>query len=280
MNIIITGVYGFLGSNLANFLANKHNVFGLYHKNKNEKLSKQITIFSDVTQVNVQPDVIVMCHAAVVSGTAVLSENELEAGNVSFTQTILNYFSKAKIIYISTVAVYGNYAQLITETTSENPQSDYAVSKLKAEQLLLKNTTPTIIRFSSLYGNGMKENTIIPMYCQQAIQDKRIVVWGDGSRMQNYIHISDAVKLINKIVENDIKVNFPILGVSKKEYSNAQLAEIIRTYTDSEIFFDGIDASKSVQYDNTISQKAVNWQPEMDLETGIKQFLEWKQKQF
>ncbi len=211
MNIIITGVYGFLGSNLANFLANKHNVFGLYHKNKNEKLSKQITIFSDVTQVNVQPDVIVMCHAAVVSGTAVLSENELEAGNVSFTQTILNYFSKAKIMYISTVAVYGNYAQLITETTSENPQSDYAVSKLKAEQLLLKNTTPTIIRFSSLYGNGMKENTIIPMYCQQAIQDKRIVVWGDGSRMQNYIHISDAVKLINKIVENDIKVNFPIL---------------------------------------------------------------------
>ena len=280
MNIIITGVYGFLGSNLANFLANKHNVFGLYHKNKNEKLSKQITIFSDVTQVNVQPDVIVMCHAAVVSGTAVLSENELEAGNVSFTQTILNYFSKAKIIYISTVAVYGNYAQLITETTSENPQSDYAVSKLKAEQLLLKNTTPTIIRFSSLYGNGMKENTIIPIYCQQALQDKRIVVWGDGSRMQNYIHISDAVKLINKIVENDIKVNFPILGVSKKEYSNAQLAEIIRTYTDSEIFFDGIDASKSVQYDNTISQKAVNWQPEMDLETGIKQFLEWKQKQF
>jgi len=126
----------------------------------------------------------------------------------------------------------------------------------------------------------MKENTIIPIYCQQAIQDKRIVVWGDGSRMQNYIHISDAVKLINKIVENDVKVNFPILGVSKKEYSNAQLAEIIGTHTDSEIIFDGIDVSKSVQYDNTISQKAVNWQPEMDLETRIKQFLEWKQKQF
>ena len=280
MKILVTGVYGFLGFNLANFLAEKHNVFGLYHKNKRENLSKNITVFSDVTQVNVQPDVIVMCHAAVVSGTAVLSENELEAGNVSFTQTILNYFPKAKIIYISTVAVYGNSAQLITETTSENPQSDYAVSKLKAEQLLLKNTNSTIIRFSSLYGNGMKENTIIPIYCQQAIQDKRIVVWGDGSRMQNYIHINDAVKLINKIVENDIKVNFPILGVSKKEYSNAQLAEIIGTYTDSEIIFDGIDVSKSVQYDNTISQKAVNWQPEMDLETGIKQFLEWKQKQF
>ena len=58
------------------------------------------------------------------------------------------------------------------------------------------------------------------------------------------------------------------------------MAEIIETYTDSEIIFDGIDVSKSVQYDNTISQKAVNWQPEMDLETRIKQFLEWKQKQF
>jgi UDP-glucose 4-epimerase len=126
----------------------------------------------------------------------------------------------------------------------------------------------------------MKENTIIPIYCKQALQDKRIVVWGDGSRIQNYIHISDAIQLINKIVENDIKVNFPILGVSNKEYSNTQLAEIIGDCTHSEITFNGIDASKSVQYNNTISQKAVNWQPEMDLETGIKQFLEWKQKQF
>ena len=280
MKILVTGVYGFLGFHLANFLVEKHDVFGLYHKKKRENLSKKVTVFNDVTQIYNQPDVVVMCHAAVVSGTTVLSEKELETGNVSLTQAILNCFPKAKIIYISTVAVYGNSAQLITETTSENPQSDYAVSKLKAEQLLLKNTTPTIIRFSSLYGNGMKENTIIPIYCQQAIQDKRIVVWGDGSRMQNYIHISDAVQLISKIIENDIKVNFPILGVSKKEYSNAQLAEIIGTYTDSEIIFDGIDVSKSVQYDNTISQKAVNWQPEMDLETGIKQFLEWKQKQF
>ena len=280
MKILVTGVYGFLGFNLANFLAEKHDVFGLYHKNKRENLSKDITVFKDVTKIIVQPDVVVMCHAAVVSGTVVLSENELEAGNVSFTQTILNSFPNAKIIYVSTVAVYGNSSQLITETTSENPQSDYAVSKLKAEQLLLKNTTPTIIRFSSLYGNGMKENTIIPIYCEQALQDKRFVVWGDGSRMQNYIHISDAVKLINKIVENDIKVNFPILGVSKKEHSNVQLAEIIGDYTHSEITFNGIDASKSVQYNNTISQKAVNWQPEIDLETGIKQFLEWKQKQF
>ena len=280
MKILVTGVYGFLGFHLANFLAEKHDVFGLYHKNKRENLSKNITVFSDVTQMDVQPDVVVMCHAAVVSGTTVLSEKELEIRNVSFTQTILNCFPKAKIIYISTVAVYGNTAQLITESTSENPQSDYAASKLKAEKLLLKNAKPTIIRFSSLYGNGMKENTIIPIYCQQAMQDKRIIVWGDGSRMQNYIHINDAVKLINKIVENEIKVNFPILGVSKKEYSNAQLAEIIGTYTDSEIIFDGIDVSKSVQYDNTISQKAVNWQPEMDLEKGIKQFIEWKQKQF
>ena len=146
--------------------------------------------------------------------------------------------------------------------------------------MILKNTTPTIIRFSSLYGNGMKENTIIPIYCQQALQDKKIVVWGDGLRLQNYIHISDAVQLISKVIDSDIKTNFPILGVSKKEYSNAQLAEIIGAYTVSEIIFDGIDVSKSVQYDNTISQKAVNWQPEMDLETGIKQFLEWKQKQF
>jgi UDP-glucose 4-epimerase len=223
-----------------------------------------------------QPDIVVMCHAAVASGSTVLSEKELEIGNVALTQTVLNCFPNAKIIYVSTVAVYGDSEQIISESTRENPQSNYAISKLKAEKLVQKIPLHVIIRLSSLYGNGMKENTIIPIYCKQALKDKRIVVWGDGSRMQNYIHISDAIQLIGNIVENDIKVDFPILGVSNKEYSNAQLAEIIGDYTHSDITFNGIDISKSVQYNNTISQKAVNWQPEMDLGTGIKQFLEWK----
>ncbi|ESU25969.1 hypothetical protein FLJC2902T_29820 [Flavobacterium limnosediminis JC2902] len=280
MKILVTGVYGFLGFHLANFLAEKHEVFGLYHINKREGLSNAVCVFSELSQLNIQPDVVVMCHAAVASGTTVLSENELEIGNVSLTREILNYFPKAKFIYISTVAVYGDSEVILTENTKENPQSTYALSKLKAEQLVQKSPLHAIIRFSSLYGNGMKENTIIPIYCKQALHDGKVSVWGDGTRLQNYIHVRDAVSLIHKIIQNTIEVDFPVLGVSNKEYANVKLAELIGAYTDSEIVFEGSDFSKSVQYNNTISQKAVNWHPKTDLETGIKQFLEWRRKQF
>lgn len=57
-----------------------------------------------------------------------------------------------------------------------------------------------ILRISSLYGEGMKENTLISNYCDKALENKCIEVWVTGSRKQNYIHVANVVELLEKII--------------------------------------------------------------------------------
>lgn len=281
VKILITGIYGFLGCNLANQLSKENEVIGLYNANKNSLLNTSIATFSNIEEIQFKPNVIVMCHAAVVSGNTQLSNDTLFNTNVEFTNKILNYFPEVKIIYISSVSVFGNYDnEKITEQTSVNPLNDYAKSKLAAEQLCLIDDKNVVIRFSSLYGNGMKENTLIPNYVNQALKNNKIEVWGKGLRYQNYIHVDDAVSLIEKVVYHNKKISFPVLGVDSKEYSNKEVAEIIAEKTNAKINFINNDNSASFFYNNTVSKNVLNWQPNFNLIQGINNYLKWKEKQY
>ena len=278
MNILITGVYGFLGSHLANHLAKEHAVCGLYNSTTTSKLDPAILVFSDAKLLPFVPDVVVMCHAAVVSGTTQLENSILFQTNVNTTEALLQQFPNAKTIYVSSVAVFGTQHKPCTETTAEHPESDYAISKYWGEKIVVQNKNNAVVRFSSLYGEGMKENTLVPNYCNQSIQKNTIQVWGSGKRVQNYIHISDAVRLIEKMIQSEKKLNFPVLGVSNKEYSNVEIAQMISKVSQCTIEFVGEDESKSFSYDNSLTQSELNWRPEMPLEEGIKKYVAWKKK--
>lgn len=277
MNILITGISGFLGSYLAEKLSKEHSVIGLYHLNKSNLIA-DITCFDNLESIKNIPDVIVMCHAAVSSGITNVDKNTLFEVNVDFTKKILQKFLGVKMIYISSVSVFGSKKEIIQENSFTDPQTEYALSKLDAENEVKKNNNTSIIRFSSLYGNGMKENTLIPNYCNQALESQTIKVWGDGSRLQNYIHIDDAVNLIEKVLDHQSEIAFSVLGTYSKEYSNNEVAKIISTLTNARIEYVNQDTSTSFQFDNTMTQKILNWQPKKDLEFGLKNYLEWKKK--
>jgi len=278
MKILITGIYGFLGSHLAKKLSQKHSVTGLYHTEKRMVLNPEIVCFNKLESIDVIPDVIIMCHAAVSSGTTNLDKTKLFETNVDFTKKIVEKFADIKSIYISSVSIFGTKNEIINEQSFANPETDYAESKLSGEKEASQNSNSIIIRFSSLYGNEMKENTLIPNYCNQALQSQKIQVWGDGSRRQNYIHINDAVSLIESAIASKIKIDFPILGVSPKEYSNDEVAKIISELTNSEINYINHDDSPSFHYNNEMTQKILNWQSEIELKNGLKHYLEWKKK--
>jgi UDP-glucose 4-epimerase len=278
MKILITGIYGFLGTHLAHKLAENHTVFGLYNTEKEVVFKENIICFNRLELIDIIPDVIIMCHAAVSSGTTNINKSALNETNVNFTKKILKNFSTIKSIYVSSVSIFGSQKEVINEHSILNPETDYALSKLLGEKEVNENPDSVIIRFSSLYGNGMKENTLIPNYCNQALRNKSIQVWGSGSRFQNYIHINDAVHLIEKAIDYKSKIDFPILGVSSKEYSNDEIAKIISKLTDSEIDYINQDNSPSFYYDNKMTQKTLDWQSEIELKKGLKQYLEWKKK--
>jgi len=278
MKILITGIYGFLGTRLANKLAENHTIFGLYNTEKEVVFNENIVCFNKLDSIDMMPDVIIMCHAAVSSGSTNIDKHVLIETNVNFTKEIVEKFPTIKIIYVSSVSIFGNQNEVVNEQSILNPETDYAFSKLLGEKEVNQNSNSIIIRFSSLYGNEMKENTLIPNYCNQALRSQTIQVWGNGSRRQNYIHIDDAINLIESAIECKTKINFPILGVSSKEYSNDEVAKIISELTNSEINYINKDDSPSFHYNNEVTQKTLNWQSEIELKNGLKHYLEWKKK--
>jgi nucleoside-diphosphate-sugar epimerase len=278
MKILITGIYGFLGGHLASKLAENHTVFGLYNTEKEIVFKENIICCNKLELIDIVPDLIIMCHAAVSSGETNIKKATLIETNVNFTKKIVKKYSTIKSIYVSSVSIFGNQKEVVNEQSILNPETDYALSKLLGEKEIRPNSDSVIIRFSSLYGNGMKENTLIPNYCNQALENKSIHVWGNGSRFQNYIHINDAIRLIEKIIDYKSKIDFPVLGVSSKEYSNDEVAKIISELTNSEINYINQDNSPSFHYNNKMTQKTLDWQAEIELKNGLKQYIEWKKK--
>lgn len=278
MKILITGIYGFLGTHLADKLAENHSVYGLYNTEKQIVFKENIICFNKLELIDIVPDIIIMCHAAVSSGITNINKSALLETNVNFTKKIVKKFASIKSIYVSSVSIFGSQKEVINEKSILNPETDYALSKLLGEKEVSQNLNSIIIRFSSLYGNGMKENTLIPNYSNQALEHKSIEVWGNGNRFQNYIHVNDAVRLIEKTIDCKSKINFSVLGVSSKEYSNNEVAKIISKLTNSEINYINQDNSPSFHYNNEMTQKTLDWQSEIELENGLKQYLEWKKK--
>ena len=279
MNILITGIYGFLGSNLANELQGDTTVVGLYNQNKKNELNNSIKVYNDLDEIKFKPDILILCHAAVVSGQDAVNIDKLAEINISLTKKILDKFPLAKCVYISSVSVYGENTSKLSENTIVNPISEYAKSKYLGEQVVLERNRSIIIRIASLYGNGMKENTLIPNYCNQAIIKNVIEVWGNGERIQNYIHVNDVVQLIKKSITYNNEASFIALGVSENEFSNNEVAKIIADETNSKIVFVNDDTSFSSCYDNVVTRNKLNWKPVINLNDGIKKYIKWKKVQ-
>lgn len=277
--ILITGIKGFLGSNLITSLSD-YELIGLGTK---EEFYQNVRVYNskDLESLDLDIDIIIVCHAAVASGNIIVPNDELYNVNVSLTEKISTKFSTAFIIYISTTSVYDINSGVITEESKINPQSNYALSKLWAERIVLKNSKSAILRISSLFGEGMKENTLIPNYVNQALLSNKILVWGLGERLQNFIYVNDVVKYITLMIDFQEKVYGKILlGVSEKEYSNLEIAKTISNETKAEINFVNEDNSKSARYDNKVSTDLLDWKPKVNIEERLKKYIEWKRKKY
>ena len=253
------------------------NVIGISRTKNNSNNKFKEFLSSELNRIDEKPEIIIICHAAVCSGNTKIDTQSLYNSNVEFTSDLVNHFPEAYFLYISSVSVYGNQAGVLEEKTPPSPESEYAISKLWGEQIVRKTKCHGILRLSSLYGENMKETTIVPNYVNQALKHRVIEVWGKGERRQNYFHISDAVAYIEKIITNKIEGVF--LGTSSKEFSNIELANIIRKETSATVKLVNSDNSKSFAFDNKSTREILGITSEKEFTNGIKEYIYWKQKQ-
>lgn len=277
---IVIGANGFIGRNLIATLKKDSKVIGVYHSN-NDGLYSDIKNISSKDLENLENDfdVVYILSAFIAGGQlSVADRKNLFKVNVQMVDTICKKFSNSRIIYVSSVSVYKESNDSVLEQSEEGGINEYGISKLWGEKIIERCNNYSIVRLSSVYGIGMKLNTIIPNYIKQALQNYAISIWGDGQRKQNYIHVSDVVNFLKKaaiIHENGI-----YLGTASESISNLELAKIIAQKTDCSLSFINDDISPSFCYDNKYSVTKLNYYPTVTIEKGISELIEWIKEKY
>lgn len=169
MKILITGVHGFVGSNLVSYLAHNYTIYGLDIIAPEKESVQKTYSWNDLDEGKI-PDVDAIVHLA---GKAHDTKNQAAADvyfkvNTGVTQKIYDYFlahpSIKKFIFFSTAKAAADRVEgVLTEDVVPAPVGPYGESKIKAEEYILANMPSAekqvyIFRPCMIHGPGNKGN--------------------------------------------------------------------------------------------------------------------------
>lgn len=277
-NCLVIGANSFVGSYLVKALKASHHVTAVYNNNK-DRLDSEVTNVSmtELDTLSAKYDDVYIVSAYIHTGKIDSTAREwMYKINVALVADICSRFPDAKFIYCSSVSVYSLKNGVIHEHDAEGGLNEYGISKLWGEKIILQTRQHAIVRFSSVYGTEMKMGTIIPNYITQGLKDKEITVYGEGARLQNYIHIQDAVNFL--LSAADYKENGTFLACAPDSISNLQLATAIAEELKCKVVFKGEDRSPSFNYNNEKTVELLGYKPGISIKEGINQVVKWIEK--
>jgi dTDP-glucose 4,6-dehydratase len=135
-----------------------------------------------------------------------------------------------------------------------------------------------ISRTFNSYGSRMRphDGRAIPTFLRQALQDKPLTVFGDGSQTRSFCFVDDQIDGLVALAESD--VHQPINIGNPDEYTVLQLAETVIEVAGSrsEIVFEAlpVDDPKIRQPDITRAQQLLGWEPKVGLREGLKRTID------
>lgn len=275
---LIIGANSFIGSHLVEALSSLSDVTAVFNQNT-DRLSDKVRNISvaAMDELDEQFDDVYIVSAYINTGAPdKTARNKLYEANVELVGKVCSNFTGARFIYCSSVSVYKIKDDTVYENDNEGGLNEYGISKLWGEKIIAQTGNYAIVRFSSVYGAGMQENTIIPRYIKQALTSGVINVYGKGSRVQNYIHVSDAVNFLIKSAA--LEENGIFLACADASISNADLANEIAGSIVCDVEFTGEDNSPSFIYNNEATVQKLNYKVQVSLNEGVNQVIKWIEK--
>lgn len=256
MNILIVGANSLLSQELIKLInrQNLHKAYGLCNISTNNCTQEAVYLnFSDLKGLAEPMDVVVLVASYIPYGKWDQIEKKLIETNVIFPRQISELYPEAHFVFCSSVSVYGSKETIISEDSEINPSNPYAMSKLKGEEIAQSHKRFDVVRFSSIIGPKIESPTFIPRAIEQAKNDQEIIVYGEGSRRQNYVHVREAAEYLFRCIHQN--ENGLYLGVGKKSWSNLEIAQMIQDeLPETRITFKGEDSSNSSIFDPTFSR--------------------------
>lgn len=231
MKILITGVHGFVGSNLVKVLSKEHTIYGLDIVSPDRKGVQKTYSWEDLDKGMI-PDVDAIIHLA---GKAHDTKNQAKADvyfriNTDLTKRIYDYFlqsSAKKFIQFSSVKAAADQVvgEKVDETVEPSPKGPYGESKIAAERYILSKMAKQtyILRPCMIHGPGNKGNLNLLFGVV-----KKGIPWPLGSfeNQRTFMSIDNLSFIIEGLLTKDVESG--IYHVNDDEsVSTNELIEII-----------------------------------------------------
>lgn len=213
-------------------------------------------------------------------------------GTIQTVDLALEY--QSRYLLASTSEVYGDpliHPQVESYWGNVNPigpRACYDETKRFAEAYVstatrLKDLNGGIVRIFNTYGPKMRINDgrIVPELCRQALEKLPLTLHGDGTQTRSFCFITDLVEGIIRLFESDIQE--PVNLGNPVEYQVIDFAKKLQSLTHDQSPFQFLparpDDPKMRRPDITRAKTLLGWEPQVSLEEGLKQSLDYFQKQ-
>ena len=213
MKILITGGTGFIGSHLTQFLKKDNDITIYDVKKPIEKDVKFILgdILDEQKILQSFQDFDAIIHLAATVGVENTETNPVLTLNTNIlgTKNILEACKKhniKKVILASSSEIYGEPRKVpIDEIQTPIPITTYGISKLASEEYL-KSYAKTcgfnysILRFFNVVGPKQSSRFVLPEFIKNALNNKPLVIHGNGLQIRAFCHIADICQGIEKSI--------------------------------------------------------------------------------
>ena len=307
---LITGVSGFIGSNLADALLDRgYTVNGIDNfatgrkQNLDRLLDRAAFDFTegDITELETAADIVTdvdyVFHQAAVPSVPRSVEDPVTStdANCTGTATVLDAARHADVdtvVVASSSSVYGSSAEIPkVETMTPNPESPYALSKYYTEKLALQcsdlyDIDTVALRYFNVFGPHQDPEgqyaAVIPKFVNLMLADERPSIYGDGEQSRDFTYIDNVVEANVRAAESDVSGETFNVGCGGRVTIN----ELITTLNDL------LDTDIEPTYENprpgdvrhshadiSKARELIGYEPDVRFEDGLKRTIEFLQEQ-
>ena len=323
MKLLVTGGLGFIGSNFILKLLKQKDVeitnidaelYGSDHRNlsKIENSEKYNFVKGNISNKKFMEEQIEKCDVVVNFAAESHVDRSIDGPdafiktNIIGTYTLLNeslnYYenmidSKKKsfrFLHVSTDEVFGSLGNFgyFKEDTPYDPSSPYSASKAASDLLVMAwNRTyklPVVItNCSNNYGPYQFPEKLIPLMIINAINNKKLPIYGSGENIRDWLYVSDHCRAIDMVLNNGEIGDCYLIG-GDAEKTNLEIVKTICEVLNELLPKKNFDYKSLIEFvedrpghdyryaiDFSKIKKKLNWSPQINFNDGIRQTVKW-----
>jgi len=293
--VLVTGGAGFVGSNLANHLADDNEVVALddCYLGTPENLDESVEfVEGSVLDEDLPTDVDALFHLAALSSYAMHEDDPTRGARVN-VEGFVNAVDQARqdgcdtVVYASTSSIYGDRTEPSPEDMPVTVNTGYEASKLAREkyaEYFANHYDMSIagMRFFSVY-QGMEDGAeghkgeyanLIAQFADDIANGRSPEIWGDGSQTRDFTHVDDIVRGIELAADHELTGVYN-LGTGE-QYSFDHLVDALNDALGSDVepVYEDNPIPEDVYVHDTMAdaskmREATGWEPEISFEEGV-----------